>query len=171
VIAIATGKVQLVSPVPQECYALIRDWAHECPMQAYDDFWPRTLREFSDTMRRRAASECTYLVKKDDQPVGFIGYARLTPHLGSLRGVVFSKDVHGDGTAVKAMRSVLHQAFDEGVFKIMAFPFADNGRAVRFYSKLGAVQEALLMKHTLRRGKLIDVVGMAFFADRDGYGY
>lgn len=136
-----------------------------------DDFWPKEYSDLAAEMDRRAVQERTILVTQDGEPVGFIGIARLSPILGTLRGVCFTKDVHGNGTAMRAVRAALQQEFDADVHKIMAWPFADNGRSIAFYKKLGAVEEGLLKGQTLRDGKLTDILLLAFFASEDGYGY
>lgn len=162
-------KIELVSPFPPELYQEFYDWTFQFPERTMDDFWKKEFDSFCHELTRRGKEEYTCAVIENGVPVGFIGFMRLTPHVGTLRGVCFTKEVHGNGTAVRALRSVLQQHFDEGVHKIMAFPFWDNLRARAFYKKIGAVDEQFLREHTLRGGKLTDMSMLSFFASADGY--
>lgn len=162
-------KIELVSPFPVELYVALYDWSMQFPDRTMDDFWYKDMDVLCRELDRRGGEEDTYAVIENGKPVGFIGFMKLTPHLGTLRGVCFTREVHGNGTAVRALRSVLQQQFDEGVHKIMAFPFWDNLRARAFYKKLGAVQEKRLEEHTMRNGVLTDMSMLSFFAHADGY--
>lgn len=169
---VATPKmfhVERLSPFPRDLYSLVRKWIDQFPDQMADDFWPREKHAFASEMDQRRVKEHTWLVLQDGEPVGFIGYAGMTPHLASLRGICFSKHVHGNGTALRALRACLQEQFDAGVYKICAYPFADNARSIAFYRKLGAKTEGLFRGHTTRGGRLTDVLAMAFFASQDAY--
>lgn len=163
------GPFELVSPFPEKYYHLLHEWTFEYPERIRDDSWPKTVGELRDMMNARAAVELTVCVVENSVPVGFIGYAAIDDHKGTLRGVCFTKTVHGNGTAFRALRMVLQQQFDGGIHKIYAFPFADNGRALRFYQKLGAKQEGYLEENTTRDGKLVDMLLLSFFAKHDTY--
>jgi RimJ/RimL family protein N-acetyltransferase len=162
---------KLTSPFPLQFCADLLAWCNESAVQAMDDFWPKTVEALWVEIERRSKTEQTNLISNDGSPVGYIGYCRINSHVGTLRGVCFAKSVHGDGTALRALRKVLWMAFDSGVHKVMAFPFSDNARAIAFYEKLGAETEGLLLEQTLRDGRLTDVACMAFFADKDGHAF
>lgn len=162
-------KIELVSPFPSEFYRNLFEWACQFPERMMDDYWPKDLDGLSSTLDLRSESEYTALVVENGEPVGFIGYQDLTPHVGTLRGVCFDNVVHGNGTAFRALRQVLQKQFDRGIHKILAFPFADNHRSIAFYYKLGAKREGVLREHTIRNGKLIDMLCLAFFAEHDAY--
>lgn len=163
--------VTITSPFPLRFCSDLLDWCNESAVQAMDDFWPKTVEALSAEIEGRSRTERTCLICKGGLPVGYIGYNRINSHVGTLRGVCFAKSVHGDGTALRALRRVLWMAFDSGVHKVMAFPFSDNARAIVFYEKLGAETEGLLLEQTLRNGRLTDVNCMAFFADKDGHAF
>ena len=168
--AILSPVVHLIDPFPAEHIDKAFEWMHEYPERSLDDSMPKTKREFQAMMERRGEEEYTYCVMQDGEPVGFIGFAFTGPITGSMRGVCFTKSVHGNGTAVRAMRGVLQQHFDySGMHKISAFPFADNHRAIAFYKKLGAKTEGVLRQHSKRDGKFVDIVMLSFFAQDDGY--
>lgn len=156
--------ITMAKPFPREHYRLLDQWTREFADQMMDDFWPRDYAALAAELDRRAACEITCMVAVDGSPAGFIGYAPISRHLGAMRGVVFSRRLHGDGTAHGALREFLDARFREGVHKILCSPFADNSRAIAFLRKLGAQDEALLREHTLRGGRVIDVRLMAFFA-------
>ncbi len=162
-------KLELITPFPPEFYSELHRWLIQSSDKMLDQFAPRTLEDLSQAITQRSETEYTCMVAENGTPVGFIGYQDLTPHVGSLRGVCFDKSVHGNGTAKRALRQVLQQQFDRGIHKINAFPFSDNARSVAFYYKLGAKYEGLLREHTLRNGKLTDLLCLAFFAKHDGY--
>lgn len=164
-----SATVELVSPFPRDLYNFAREWFMQYPERMLDDYWPKDFAGQTAELDRRTSTECTYAVIENGVPVGFIGYMRLSSLVGSLRGVCFDKKVHGNGTALRALRTVLQEQFDLGVHKIMAFPFADNQRSYAFYKKLGAVDEGFLKEHTMRGGKLTDMHMLAFFAPHDGY--
>ena len=163
-------RIELVTPFPRENYLLIHRWMLEHRERMLDNFWPAALDKFAAELDRRAAAgERSSLVLQDGAPVGFLGYARITPHLGTLRGVCFAHEVHGNGTALRALRTLLQAEFDAGVYKILAWPFADNRRARAFYAKAGGIHQGLLERHTVRGGVMVDICLMAFFAPQDGY--
>lgn len=162
-------KLELVTPFPPEAYSELHRWFIQMPDKSLDDSWPKNFEDVCRMFDARSETEYTCMVAENGTPVGFIGFQQLTPHLGSLRGVCFDQKVHGNGTALRALRAVLQQQFDHGIYKVMAFPFVDNPRAHRFYQKLGAVDEGILRNHTLRDGKMVDLHLMAFFAPDDGY--
>lgn len=162
-------KLELITPFPPEFYAEMYRWFIQTRDNFFDDFAPRDFDGVCQVITQRSETEYTCLVTENGTPVGFIGYQDLTPHVGTLRGVCFDKAVHGNGTAKRALRQVLQQQFDRGIHKINAFPFADNARSIGFYYKLGAKYEGLLREHTLRNGKLTDMLCLAFFAKNDGY--
>lgn len=162
-------KFELVSPFPEKYYHLLHDWTFEYPERVRDDSWPKDLGSLRDMMNARAASELTVCVMQEGVPVGFIGYANIDHHKGTLRGVCFTKSVHGNGVPFRALRMVLQQQFDSGIHKIYAFPFADNARAIGFYYKLGAKFEGHLRENTTRDGVLTDMLLLAFFAKHDTY--
>jgi RimJ/RimL family protein N-acetyltransferase len=163
------ARIELVTPFPREFYKQLHRWFIQYPDKMMDDTWPKDFDAVCQAIDARSETEYTCMVTENGTPAGFIGYQQLTPHVGSLRGVCFDKKVHGNGTALRALRAVLQQQFDNGTYKIMAFPYVDNPRSHRFYQKLGAQDEGILRKHTLRGGEMVDMHLMAFFAPDDGY--
>lgn len=163
------AKVELVEKFPRELYKLLLRWMDEYPERNFEDSVPRDYVGFRRFVEDKNVKEEPWLVKKDGEPVGYMCFAPIAQGLGSMRGVCFSKFVHGDGTAARAMRCLLQRVFDRGFHKVMCFPFADNHRAISFYKKLGAVEEGHLKHHLFRNGKLIDLKLLSFFSKHDGY--
>ncbi len=161
-------KIELQSPFPRELYKVLQRWLYQFPNRAVDDSWPDST-QLCEEMDRRGEQEYTCAVIENGTPVGFIGYMNISGVVGSLRGVCFTQEVHGNGTAARALRQVLQQQFDAGIHKVLAFPFADNHRARAFYKKLGATDEMLLREHAFRGGVLTDMMLLTFFARSDGY--
>lgn len=159
----------LTLPFPTEYYPNLFEWVNQYPERMMDDFWPKNLKDFTTVIETRNNTEQTILVKEGDCPVGFVGYMDCNEHVGSLRGVCFDKTVHGSGIAKCSVRQILQSQFDRGIHKINAFPFVDNTRSIAFYYSLGAKYEGVLREHTIRNGKLTDLLCLAFFAKHDGY--
>lgn len=158
--------VEIVSPFSRAHYRPLWEWMCYFPREMFDDFerW-ETYRHFEKEMDRRAEAETTWMATEAGVPVGFMSAAKHNDHLASMRGICFAKEVHGTGVPLRAMRLCLDQIFATGVYKINSYAFVDNLRSIRFYKKLGAREQGLLERHTLRNGKMTDILLQAFFAD------
>jgi RimJ/RimL family protein N-acetyltransferase len=157
--------VILVSPFPAEAFPAVWTWLQEFPANNFDDYGPRTYETFQAAMQDRAAVERTWGVLHEGQPCGIIAYLPLSERLGIFHGICFAQSVHGKGIAKAAVRQVLDELFASGVFKVQAAFFADNLRVGRFLIGLGAVEEGLLRKQTMRDGIAIDMQLLAFFKE------
>ncbi len=158
--------VEIVSPFPREHYKALWMWMCDFLYEMFDDFCDyKTYRNFEKDMDRRATEERTWMVMEMGVPVGFVSYQAISRHLGSMKGICFAKAVHGTGIPQRGMQLCLDEIFATGVFKVMSYAFADNFRSIAFYKKLGAREQGLLERHTLRNGIMTDMLQQAFFAD------
>jgi len=138
-------------------------WLQQAPRCNFDDYAPRNLEQFLETMVERQKAERIMGAELDGKLVGIISYVPVTERTGMLHGVCFTKSVHGKGAAAAAMAKLFEFLEGMGVRKVSASYFADNGRARRFFSKLGAVDEGHLKAQTLRGGAPVNMRLVAFF--------
>ena len=139
-------------------------WLREFPGSNFDDYGPRSKAEFAVSVAERVrGGELIVTVLADEQPVGLIGYMPITERLGSFHGICFAKRVHGTGVAKRAVEMFLADLFSAGVEKVVATYFADSVNVGRLLQSVGAVEEGLLRRQTLRDGKPIDMCLIAIF--------
>lgn len=153
----------LTSPLPASGYPSAWAWLREFPSANFDDYGPATFSDFCGAMIERSKAERTWGVLHCGVPCGIIAYLPITPRSGTFHGICFSREVHGTGVARAAVSRVIQEIFESGIEKISATFFADNLRVARFLASLGAVDEGLLRKHTVRDGIAIDMRQVAFF--------
>lgn len=73
----------------------------------------------------------------------------------------------GSGHGKEGLSSLINYAFDSlNLEKVYVKTFLSNGRANRFYERLGFVREGLLRRHTLHGGKLEDRCIYSLFRDK-----
>ena len=132
--------LQLVTPFPPEHYPQLWAWMLEFPLQNLDDDGPKSLEEFTAHMQaKEAAGETSYEIIQLGQPVGIIVIQRYTfihPR-AKFAGVCFSKEVHGKGVALEAIKTVLQKTFDGGAESVVASYFSDNIAIHKMFQKLG----------------------------------
>jgi RimJ/RimL family protein N-acetyltransferase len=125
-------------PFPETDIGLLWEWMHEYPDLNFDDGGPQTQQELAALLWSRIEdSESQWEVLADGQPVGFIGYRHISRRTGALRGIVFSRAVHGTGVARQALIQLLTKAFEDGADVVKAEFFSHNHRVQRFLEKLG----------------------------------
>lgn len=157
----------LVDPFPIHQFPLVWQWLNEFPLANFDDYGPKTEREFVTEMLRRAEYEAIVGVESAGELVGAIGYLPLSPRSGCLHGICFTSKTHGTGLPFHAVRAFLESHFTSGVDKISASFNADNRRMYQLAQRLGAVEEGYLRRQTMRGGKPLDKYLIAFFNKGD----
>ena len=156
---------ELLTPYPERALPLAWEWLREYPAQNFDDYGPATYQEFAAEMGKRAVVETTWAVATGGRICGIVAYLPYTPRSGTFHGICFSQEVHNTGLAAEAVAAILAGLFASGAEKVAASFFADNDRVRHFLSKLGAVDEGLLRKQTVRGGIAIDMRLVAFFKE------
>lgn len=140
---------------------LFWDWMWEFPEAHFDDSSPATAQEFLVSLEDRAERHERLYLMETDKPVGVIGYAPMDTRTGMLRGVCFTKSVHGSGLPQEAMREVLARLAWDGVEKVSANYHASNTHVRRYLSGLGFEDEGLLKRQVMRHGKASDLILVA----------
>ncbi len=141
------------------------EWVNQAPEFNFDDYGPQDYVAFTMEMRQRQLVEMQSIALLDHRPVGIMTFLPLTERMGMLHGICFDESVHGKGVAQWAMMDFLAAVFDGPIEKICASFFADNLRVHRFLTKLGAEDEGLMRRHTIRKGLAIDMRMIAFFKE------
>ena len=151
-------------PFPVESLPLLWDWLQEYPDANFDDYSPKTLKDFILVMQERFANgEVVWGIRYNGDLVGAVGIAPLNPGCAMFHGICFSKIVHGTGVPFAGVSKVLDTMFSLGVEKVAASYFADNTVIHKFFKKLGAITEGYLAQQTIRGGKPCDMRLVAVF--------
>lgn len=146
--------MQLTTPFPHAHIPMLMEWLHEYPESNFDDTGARTLDGLRDAIRYREDSgEILWEVIQSGQPVGIIAYKQLFREQGMFRGICFTREMHGTGVPLRAVRKVLSMVFDGDTQKVAAIHFEDNFRVAAFLKKLGAVSREHSLSPTVRNGK------------------
>lgn len=152
----------LLRPARVSTFPLAWQWLNEFPLQNFDDYGPTTEEQFCAEMKDRMGQEEIFEAIHDGAPVGIIGYLPITMRMGYLHGICFTRSVHHTGIPFQAMTEFLDSRYRSGVEKISASYHADNVVVRTFLKKLGAVDEGLLLRETMRNGKPLDKYLVAF---------
>src|ERR1700683_3689485 len=137
-----------------------RVWAWTEPFQnrVRDDFSPKTIEQFLDEWEAaEAGGRESWSVTRDGELGGMIQSTRCSPILADV-GCVFKPSFWGQATTKPAMETVLTEIFSTGILKITSSAFRDNAAVIGLLKNLGGKTEAVLEGHTLRGGRLVDVV-------------
>lgn len=125
----------------------------------------RTLRQVRDHLSQHAAERALMLVAMDGAHlVGACGLSplpfRRSSHVAEL-GMFVLPSWRGSGLAQEMMSLALDWAAQAGYRKVVLGVFASNERALRFYRKMGFVEEGRRRGQYLIDGHLEDEVLMA----------
>lgn len=158
--------LQLVSPFPREHYPTLWGWLQEWPESNLDDAAPKSADELAKKLiAAQQAGERHFLVLYKGQPVGAIGYARVSSTGAMFKGICFASRVHGTGIAAAAVSMVLDEIFQLGIQTIVAVVFADNLKVRWFLMKLGAEGVFAELPNAVRNGKQIRLRAYRIHAD------
>ncbi len=118
---------------------------------------------------REAGRYVSFAVVPDgyDRAVGLFQVRQLDPTFGTAEwGFAIAGEFWGSGLFSKGARLVVEFAFDVvGAHRLEARSAVENGRGNGALQKLGAVQEGILRKSFLRRGKYLDQALWAIVAE------
>jgi len=102
-------------------------------------------------------------IDADGRPIGeieLVGIHELQRR-AEMHLSIGEKDVWGRGHGSRAVRLVLHHAFENlRLRRVFAMADADNARVIRLFEKCGFAREGLLREHRLRHGRPVDMVVM-----------
>jgi RimJ/RimL family protein N-acetyltransferase len=141
-------------------------WIEEFRDRIADDFAPQTLDEFVDQWVAENGSRKTWGVWRADDLGGLVIWQPdpRIPGIGTTHAV-FKKTFWGRATTRPALAEIYTELFGSGVRKIQALPFRSNNAIIALAKSGGARTEGILERHTMRRGKLVDVVILALFKE------
>lgn len=152
--------VSLIKPFSLEHVHLLWQWMCESPSSNFDDGGPSTLEEFRKSFPERLDDDQTVIEVLDWRgvPIGAVGYRIISDEIAMLRGICFTRLVHGTGVAREAVSRILSELFESGIERVYAQYFATNFIIDRFLDKLGAADiEATCETSTTQDGEVVPV--------------
>lgn len=160
--------VRVESPFPAYALPRVWLWIEEFRDRIADDFAPQTRDEFVDQWAIAAADKTrkSWGVWRNDDLGGLVIWQPdpRIPGLGKSNAV-FKKSFWGRTTARPALAEIYMELFASGVRKIQTAPFRSNNAVISLAKSLGARSEGVFERHTLRRGKWVDVARLAIFKE------
>ena len=123
---------------------------------------------YSTRLRAAGAAACFVVTPKgSDTAVGLFQIRGLEPGLRTVEwGFALASSFWGTGVFQESAGLILDFLFEHaGAHRVEARAAAKNGRGGRALEKLGAVQEGILRRATLRDGEYLDQVLYAIVAD------
>lgn len=152
---VGVATVRLESPFPAHALPRVWVWCEQFRRRVADDFSPKNLDDFIE--QARATWTRSWGVWMGDELGGIITYRAWSPVCGELH-IICRQDFWGrertDAAAVLAMGDV----FRSGAIKVMGVAFAENRQVLGLLKRLGFSREGRLRKHTLHRGRPVDVM-------------
>jgi RimJ/RimL family protein N-acetyltransferase len=151
---LGVSNVRLESPFPEHALPRVWVWCEQFRRRVADDFSPKTLDEF--VAHARANWDQSWGIYVGEELGGIITWRAWSPVCGELH-IICRQDFWGrertDAAAVLAMADV----FASGAIKVMGVAFAENKQVRGMLRRLGFSREGVLRKHTLHRGRPVDV--------------
>ncbi len=147
--------IRVVSPFPAAAVPRVWTWIQEFRGRVSDDFGAKSLADFVECWEAR--EQQTWAVYRGDEIGGVITFERLSPIAGTAH-CVFKKSFWGRKTTLPATSEVARQIFAQGVEKLVFCVFEDNHAIRSLLRDLGAKQEGVLRKQTIRNGQRTDVI-------------
>lgn len=150
--------LRVYSPFPVEAIPRIGFWFERIMKRVADDYGPQNVTDMVQAISQQIENGVeTWAVERDGELGGFISIQRRTPILAEVN-CIFKPEFFCRPTADDAIRRVFRQVFDSGILKITGNIFKDNLGVKDLGVRVGLKREGLLKKHTMRDGKLVDVM-------------
>ena len=151
--------LRVYSPFPVEALPRIGFWLEPVRHRMTDDFGPQSVAEIVNLVGGRMAKGMqTWAVERDGELGGFISVSMVSPIVAQVNCMFrqeFFKHCKGDD----ALRQVFRELFAGGeVLKIVCEIFKDNTGIRNMCERIGMEREGTLRKHTMRGGRLADVL-------------
>ncbi|MNK52899.1 Phosphinothricin N-acetyltransferase [compost metagenome] len=154
---------------PSDFDAVFDLYMHErvVPYLGYD---PMPRDDFRPIFQGLLDSGAFFIFEVDGQLAGFYRVTRYpgrAQHVASLGTLAVDPNLHGRGIAQTMVTDVLARLKAEGVRRVELMAESDNATALRFYARLGFVQEGTLRQFYRRAGEadFIDEHLMALLFD------
>lgn len=127
-----------LQPLRVETIPLLWGWMLEYPVSNFDSSGPKSVTELHSFIDDRVLAGVRYTeVCCDGRPVGVVGILRFG-RSAELRGICFTREVHGSGIPLDGVARIMKDLFDQGIPAVEAGYFQDNRRVARFLQKIGA---------------------------------
>jgi len=109
---------------------------------------------------------CVWALELDGRAVGGVSLRIVRRKKRVEVGYELARWLWGQGLMAEAVSAVIDEAFHRlPIFKITATAAAPNVRSARLLERLGMRREALLRKHWVHRGRVLDEVRYGFLRD------
>lgn len=155
--------MELVTPFPVDRLTDVWQWAQEFPSANFDDYGANQESDFIEQIKDRMKREVIWGVTKESRLCGIVAFLPITNRMGTFHGICFAKGHCSFIEKRRAVQGVIDSLFSLGIEKICATYFSDNVKIDRFLADLGAIEEGVLRKHTVRGGVLVDMKQVAIF--------
>jgi RimJ/RimL family protein N-acetyltransferase len=152
------GAVRVEKPFPDYALPRVWSWIQDFRARVTDDFSPQTLEEFVVQWEQLKAQRTTWGVWRGAELGGLVAWEPWpVPGVG-VSHALFKREFWGRGTTRRALELVYGELFEDGVRKILGFPFASNHAIIGLGKSIGAKTEGVLRRQTLQGGKPVDLV-------------
>ena len=131
---------------PQDIEAVHAIYSHEAVLP-YLTYERMPLDDFRPIYRQLLDSGSFYVWDIDGEVAGFYKATRLpgrVSHVGQLGTLAVDPRRHGQGVAQAMIGDAIERLRAEGIRRVELYAEADNERGLRFYRKLGFVEEGRL---------------------------
>lgn len=150
--------IETIKPFPLNAAPRVWMWMNELRSRVCDDYAPKTLDEFLANWERRTAQ--SWGILRGGELGGLVTFEKISPVVGTAH-VLFKRSFWGFKTTIPALEMVYREAFaTSGVSKILSMVFRDNYGIRHLAKHVGAREEGIFKNHTMRDGKLVDMVAI-----------
>lgn len=149
--------ISVIEPFPFEALPRVWRWIEQFRNKVTDDFGPRTLPAFMESMGAQWDGQRSWGVWVDGELGGLITFQQLSPWLGTAH-CIFKTDFQGKGISLKACAIAVAAMFETGIGKLTFYPLAGNLAIGSLVCNLGAKREGTLVAQTLVDGAPTDIL-------------
>lgn len=149
--------VHVNSPFPCSAWPRVWSWLQDFRSRVVDDYAPATLEDFVHAQVLAVRGQKDWGVWAGEELCGMVVFEALSPVLGSSYAI-FRRDYWGPETSGPALRAIYAEIFAGTTQKITSIVFRDNNAILSALSGLGARREGVFRRHTMRGGRLVDMV-------------
>lgn len=149
-------------PFPLYAVPRVWGWTKTYRHRIADDFGHQDESAFVNALMEKMGSGLeTWAVMRGEELGGLVCAEPITPVVLSC-DVLFKPQFFGKDTIDPAMRQVLKELFSrDNVAKVSMNLFDDNSGLISMFTRLGGSIEARLKNHTMRQGRLVNVISIA----------
>ena len=140
---------------PRDIQRVFDIYMHErvVPFLGYD---PMPIEAFKEVFAELLKTDAFFVYELSGRVVGFYTARRLpgrARHVAQLGTLATDPAFHGSPLADKMVSDGIKRLAEEGVRRVQLMVESDNPRPLRFYKKLGFLQEATLKAYYQRAGQ------------------